>query len=113
MAIKLWGIPNCDTVKRARAELAAQGREVEFFDFKKTGVPADRLPAWARAVGWERLLNRKGTTWRQLPTEVQSAVSDATSALALMATQASVIKRPVIEWEDGRITVGWPQTLSP
>jgi arsenate reductase-like glutaredoxin family protein len=95
-------------VKRARAELAAQGREVEFMDFKKTGVPADRLPFWVAAAGWERLLNRKGTTWRQLPGEVQAAVNDADSALALMATQASVIKRPVIEWEDGRITVGWP-----
>jgi Spx/MgsR family transcriptional regulator len=113
MAIKLWGIPNCDTVKRARAELAAQGRVVDFLDFKKTGVPAERLPSWAQAVGWERLLNRKGTTWRQLPGEVQAAVNDAESALALMATQASVIKRPVIEWEDGRITVGWPQAISP
>jgi Spx/MgsR family transcriptional regulator len=112
MAIKLWGIPNCDTVKRARAELAAQGCEVAFFDFKKTGVPADRLPAWAQAVGWERLLNRKGTTWRQLSGETQAAVIDAASAMALMGVQASVIKRPVIEWEDGRITVGWPQALS-
>jgi Spx/MgsR family transcriptional regulator len=113
MAIKLWGIPNCDTVKRARAELAAQGREVEFFDFKKTGVPADRLPTWVAALGWERLLNRKGTTWRQLPTETQAAVTDATSACVLMRAQASVIKRPVIEWDDGRITVGWPQALVP
>jgi Spx/MgsR family transcriptional regulator len=112
-SVRLWGIPNCDTVKRARAELSAQGVAVEFMDFKKLGVPAERLPDWAAAVGWERLLNRQGNTWRKLAPETQSSVVDAASALRLMLAQASVIKRPVIEWAEGRITVGWPQTWAP
>jgi len=105
--ITLYGIPNCDTVKRARAWLQAQGRDVAFHDFKKAGVPADRLDAWAEAVGWERLVNRSGTTWRKLDDAVRAAVVDAASAKRLMRDQASVIKRPVVEWADGAITVGF------
>lgn len=105
--ITLYGIPNCDTVKRARAWLQAQGREVAFHDFKKAGVPADRLDAWARAVGWERLVNRSGTTWRKLDDAVRAAVVDAATAKQLMREQASVIKRPVVEWPDGAVTVGF------
>lgn len=110
--IRLWGIANCDTVKRARAELAAQGQSVEFMDFKKLGAPAERLALWEAALGWQRLLNRQGTTWRKLAPEVQAQVVDASSALELMARQPSLIKRPVIEWTDGRTTVGWPQRLT-
>jgi len=105
--ITLYGIPNCDTVKRARAWLQAQGRDVAFHDFKKAGVPADRLDAWAQAVGWERLVNRSGTTWRKLDDAVRAAVVDAASAKRLMRDQASVIKRPVVEWADGAITAGF------
>jgi Spx/MgsR family transcriptional regulator len=105
--MKLYGIPNCDTVKRARAWLAAQGHDAVFHDFKKAGVPPDRLDAWLAAVGWERLLNRKGTSWRQLDEAERAAVVDAPSASALMLQQPSVIKRPVVEWDDGRITVGF------
>jgi Spx/MgsR family transcriptional regulator len=105
--MKLYGIPNCDTVKRARAWLAAQGYDAVFHDFKKAGVPPDRLDAWLAAVGWERLLNRKGTSWRQLDEAERAAVVDAPSAGALMLRQPSVIKRPVVEWDDGRITVGF------
>ena len=103
----IYGIPNCDTVKRARAWLAEQGVAADFHDFKKIGVPVDHLPAWCDAVGWERLLNRQGTTWRKLPADTQAAVVDAASAQALMRLQPSVIKRPVVEWPDGRITVGF------
>ena len=103
----LYGIPNCDTVKRARDWLASQGVAYEFHDFKKQGVPAAHLAAWVQAAGWERVLNRKGTTWRKLPEAQQAAVVDAASAQALMREQASVIKRPVVEWDDGRITVGF------
>jgi len=105
--IRLYGIPNCDTVKRARAWLAAQGRPHEFHDFKKAGVPAERLDAWLAAAGWQRLVNRAGNTWRKLDAATQGAVVDAVSARALMLAQASVIKRPVVEWPDGRITVGF------
>ena len=103
----LYGIPNCDTVKRARDWLATRGVDHRFHDFRKQGVPADRLAAWVAAAGWERVLNRKGTTWRKLAEAQQASVVDAASAQALMREQASVIKRPVVEWDDGRITVGF------
>ncbi len=105
--MKLYGIPNCDTVKRARAWLAGQGMAASFHDFKKAGVPEDRLPAWLQAVGWEKLLNRQGTTWRKLSAAARAAVTDAASAAALMRAVPSVIKRPVVEWPDGGISVGF------
>ena len=107
MTVTLYGIPNCDTVKRARAWLAARGREVRFVDFKKAGVPADRLDAWVDAHGWERVLNRKGNTWRQLDEAQRASVVDAASAKGLMTAQPSTVKRPVVEWGDGAITVGF------
>lgn len=103
----LHGIPNCDTVKRARAWLAEHGVAHEFHDFKRQGVPADRLAAWVQALGWERLLNRQGTTWRKLDPVTQAAVADAGRAMALMQAQPSVIRRPVVQWPDGRVTVGF------
>jgi arsenate reductase (glutaredoxin) len=109
MAITLYGIPNCDTVRRARAWLADQGRDAAFHDFKKQGVPADALDAWIAALGWERLLNRQGTTWRRLDDATRDAVVDATSARALMLVQPSVIKRPVVDW-GGTWTVGFDPT---
>lgn len=105
--ITLYGIPNCDTVKKARAWLWERGAPVQFHDFKKQGVPAERLPAWMAAVGWEKLLNRQGTTWRKLDPAVQARAQDAASAAALMVEHASVIKRPVVEWGDGAVTVGF------
>ncbi len=92
----LYGIPNCDTVKKARAWLASQGVEVTFHDVKKQGVPEAALRAWVKALGWEALLNRKGTTWRKLEPARQAAVTDAASAIALMLEQPSVIRRPVL-----------------
>jgi len=103
----VYGIPNCDTVKRARAWLDERGSVYAFHDFKRAGVPGQRLDAWLEAAGWEALLNRKGTTWRKLDPAVQARVGDARSARALMLDQPSVIKRPVVEWDDGRITVGF------
>jgi len=109
--LKLYGIPNCDTVKKARAWLQGRedphARDAQFHDFKKLGVPADRLNAWVDALGWERLLNRNGSTWRKLDESVRAAVVDGHSAKALMLAQASVIKRPVVEWGDGTVTVGF------
>jgi Spx/MgsR family transcriptional regulator len=103
----LYGIPNCDTVKKARDWLAQHEVAYEFHDFKKQGVPAERLQAWVAAAGWERVLNRKGTTWRRLDAGRQAAVVDAASAEAVMRDEPSTIKRPVVEWDDGRITVGF------
>jgi len=104
--IILYGIPNCDTVKKARAWLTAQGLTYEFHDFKKAGVPADRLAVWESELGWEKLLNRKGTTWRKLDLPEQAGAVDAVSAQALMRAQPSLIKRPVVEW-GRRTTVGF------
>ena len=104
----VYGIPTCDSVKKARAGLSAAGRSFRFHDFKVDGLPADRLDAWIAAAGWERVLNRKGTTWRRLTDAQRDAVVDAASARAAMLAQPSLVKRPVIEWDDGRITVGLP-----
>ncbi len=105
----LYGIPNCDTVKRARAFLADRGVAFAFHDFKKQGVPADRLDAWMAAAGWERVLNRQGTTWRKLDESVRAAVHDAATARVVMLENPSVIKRPVVDW-GGAITVGFDET---
>lgn len=105
--VVLYGIPNCDTVKKARAWLAEQQVAVQFHDFKKQGVPADRLDHWLARAGWEKLLNRQGTTWRKLDAATQAAVTDAASARALMLAQSSVIKRPVVEWSAGEVSVGF------
>jgi Spx/MgsR family transcriptional regulator len=95
--IVLHGIPNCDTVKKARAWLDHHGIAYRFHDFKKQGIEADALARWAAQVGWEKLLNRQGTTWRKLEPAEQARVVDAPSAIALMQANTSVIKRPVIE----------------
>lgn len=106
--IVLHGIPNCDTVKRARAEFAASGVACRFHDFKKEGVPGgEALGEWLTQCGWERLVNRQGSTWRRLSEADKAAVVDEASAAALMRAQPSVIKRPVIRWGDGTVTVGW------
>lgn len=111
--LTVYGIPNCDSVKKARVWLSEHGLDYTFHDFKKQGVPEAELDRWMQACGWEAVLNRKGTTWRKLDAAVQAGVVDATSAKALMLTQASVIKRPVIAWPSGQTTVGfkpehWP-----
>ena len=106
--ILVYGISNCDSVKKARAWLTERALAHEFHDFKKLGVPGDRLAAWEREVGWEKLLNRQGTTWRKLDAAAQTGIRDAASAMALMQAQPSIIKRPVVEWspEEGSTTVG-------
>lgn len=110
----VYGIPNCDTVKKARAWLAAQGVEAAFHDYKKQGVPTERLEAWIQSAGWEALVNRQGTTWRKLDDAAKAAVVDAFSAQALMVAQPSVIKRPVIERNGELIAVGFsPEQLAP
>lgn len=109
----LYGIPNCDTVKKARAWLAEQGMAHEFHDFKKAGVSAEQLDRWMAAQGWEKVLNRKGTSWRKLDAATQAGVTDAASARAVMLAEPSAIKRPVVEWASGRITVGFDEASWP
>jgi arsenate reductase len=96
MKTTLYGIPNCDTVKKARDWLAAHGQDVAFHDFKKQGLERATVAAWLDRLDWEVLVNRKGTTWRKLSDERRAAVVDKASALELMLESPSVIKRPVL-----------------
>jgi arsenate reductase (glutaredoxin) len=107
MDLFVYGIPNCDSVKKGRAWLSEHGLDYHFHDFKKQGVPAAELDTWLAAVGWETLLNRKGTTWRKLDPAVQANVTDSQSARQVMLEHASTIKRPVIAWPSGRVTVAY------
>ena len=108
--VTVFGIPNCDTVKKARTWLTSQGIDYAFHDFKKLGVPEELLSGWVAAVSWEKLVNRKGTTWRKLDDATRLAVVDAVTATTLMLAHASVVKRPVVVWGDGRVTVGFDVT---
>ena len=94
----LYGITNCDTVKRARAWLDEHGVAYRFHDFKKEGVPEAELDQWRRAPGWEALVNRRGTTWRRLDAATRASVVDAASARAALLANPSLIKRPVVNW---------------
>jgi len=103
--VTLYGIKNCDTVKKARAWLDARGIAYDFHDYKSTGIDAPRLRAWIDEFGWERVLNRAGTTFRKLP-DGEKVGLDAGKAVALMLAQPSMIKRPILEL-DGRRLLGF------
>lgn len=114
MSLTLYGIPNCDTVKKARAWLDAQGLTYTFHDYKKSGVPAARLDRWCDEAGWEKVLNRAGTTFKKLPPEAKDGLVE-TAAKRLMIEQPSMIKRPIVEFPRG-LLVGfsadeWAATL--
>jgi len=96
MKIQLYGIPNCDTMKKARAWLESQRIDYEFHDYKKSGIERAKLESWIESVGWEVLLNRTGTTFRQLPDAARENLTEA-KAIKLMLEQPSMIKRPVLE----------------
>ena len=100
--ITLYGIPNCDTVKKARVWLDQRGVSYAFHDYKKAGIDETRLRGWAAQLGWETLLNRAGTTFRKLP-ETDKQDLDEDKAVALMLAQPSMIKRPVLDLGDRRI----------
>ncbi len=97
LPMKLYGIPNCDTVKKARFWLDEHGHPAEFHDYKKQGVPLEVLKKSASQLGWELLVNKKGPTWRKQPDEVKAGVVDEASALAFLQTTSSAIKRPLLE----------------
>ncbi len=107
MAVTLYGIPNCDTVKQARSWLAAAQIEVAFHDFKKAGLTSAIIAEWLQTVDWQLLVNKRGTTWRKLPPTEQLAVLDTASALQCMLKSPSVIKRPVLVLGSGEILVGY------
>jgi arsenate reductase (glutaredoxin) len=94
--ITIFGIRNCDTMKKAFAWLDGHGVRYEFHDYKASGIDAAKLKAWSKQVGWEVLLNTRGTTWRKLPPAQQADVDEA-KAIRLMAENPSLIKRPVVE----------------
>ena len=106
--MKLYGISNCNTVKNARTWLTENGIDIPFHDFKKQGISEELLKSWMKQIGWEKLVNRQGTTWRQLPDEAKAAVRDETSAIRLMLEKSSTIKRPVLEM-DGKIILGFDE----
>ena len=105
--LELYGIPNCDTVKKARAWLDGRGLGYAFHDYKKEGADPDRLAAWSDAAGWEALLNRRGTTFRGLGDADKADIGRA-KALRLMESHPSLIKRPVVE-HDGGLLVGFDE----
>ncbi|WP_457094815.1 ArsC family reductase [Microvirga sp. P5_D2] len=109
MSVTLYGIKNCDTMKKARAWLDAKGVTYAFHDYKASGIDRARLEGWARDVGWETLLNRAGTTFRKLPDAEKTGI-DERKALALMVDQPSMIKRPVLDLS-GRLVVGFKPEL--
>ena len=111
-SVILYGIPNCDTVKNARQWLSAHGRDYRFHDFKSARVPPAQLDLWLAILGWESVVNRKGQMWRKLDDAAKAAVVDAASSRALLLAQASIIKRPIVDWGGagtGPFTVGFKE----
>ncbi len=100
----VYAIPNCNTVKKALDWLKTNKVGYEFHDYKKKGITATQLTAWSKQIGWEALINKKGTTWKQLPKEFQETITNQKAAIALMMEKTSVIRRPLIE-EDGKVLV--------
>ena len=107
--LKVYGIKNCNTVKSALAWFNKNKIEFEFHDYKKLGIGADRLRVWCTQVGWESLVNKRGTTWRQLDVAVQNKVINEKSAISLMMEKTSVIKRPLIEHKGKLVLLGFDE----
>ena len=105
----IYGIPNCDTVKKAITWLKQHAIVYEFYDYKKKGISPGGLKNWSKQVGWETLLNKKGTTWRQLDAKIQSAITNERAAIKLLSENTSAIKRPLIEKDDTVVTVGFDE----
>ena len=110
MPLTIYGIKNCETMKKARAWLDKHGVAYEFHDYKTAGIEPERLQRWEKKVGWEKLLNRSGTTFRKLPDKDKSGL-DAGKAMALMQKQPSMIKRPVLDLGGGKLLVGFSPEL--
>jgi arsenate reductase len=106
MAITIYGIKNCDTMKKARAFLDKKGVVYDFHDYKTQGIERARLEGWAKKAGWETLLNKAGTTFRKLPDKEKEGLTEK-KAIALMLTQPSMIKRPVLELGGGKLLIGF------
>lgn len=105
----VYGIKNCNTVKNALDWLKKNKIEFEFHDYKAKGIDAAKLKNWSSQVGWEKLVNKKGTTWRQLDEKVQNKVTTEKTAIDLMQEKTSVIKRPLIELKNKVVTLGFDE----
>lgn len=108
--MKVYGIKNCDTVKKALTWLNANNIEYEFHDFKKLGVTQEKLGEWSGKLVWESLLNKRGTTWKKLDPEIQNQAQQKEFALALMQEKTSIIKRPVLEFKQS-LLIGFDEDL--
>lgn len=106
MPITIYGIKNCDTMKKARAWLDKAGVDYTFHDYKSAGIEKDKLEKWSKKAGWETLLNKAGTTFKKLPDKDKENLSEA-KAIKLMLAQPSMIKRPVLELGGGKLLVGF------
>ena len=106
MAATIYGIKNCDTMKKARAWLDQHGVAYDFHDYKTAGIERDRLERWSKKVGWETLLNRAGTTFKKLPDRDKQGLTEK-KAVVLMLAQPSMIKRPVLDLGGGKLLVGF------
>ena len=104
----VYGIKNCNTVKKALHWLEEHNIDHQFHDYKKLGITAEKIAEWQNKVSWELLINKRGTTWRKLPTEVQDRVTNAEAVKEVMITQTSLIKRPIIEMK-GHIIIGFDE----
>jgi len=105
--LEMYGIANCDSIRKARKWLKEQAIEYQFHDFKKEAVDPEKLDDWMQQAGWETLLNRRGTTWRKLPQKIRDSI-DESSARSVMLEQPSSIKRPVLV-QDGKVIVGFSE----
>ena len=106
----LYGIPNCNTVKKAQTWLKENGFEYEFHDFKKKGITEDKLKEWCSTFGWEKVLNKKGTTWKKVSIDEQAAITDRDTAVKFLIQHNSAIKRPVLEISGKAIQIGFDES---
>lgn len=105
--MKIYGIPNCNTVKKTLDWFRLHGIDFEFHDFKKLGITESKLEEWSEILGWEVLMNKRGTTWKLLPTELQNSITTKQAAFSLMKEKHSVIKRPIIETGFDSVLLGF------
>ncbi|MBU0751445.1 MAG: arsenate reductase [Gammaproteobacteria bacterium] len=108
--VRIYGIRNCESMKKAFAWCEEHGAAFEFHDYKKAGVPRDRLVLWCQTIGWKTLVNTRGTTWRKLTPEQQD-IQTQSKAVALMVEFPSLIKRPVVETDSGQLLVGFDPAM--
>jgi len=106
----VYGIPNCNTVKKALTWLDSHGFSHEFHDFKKKGIEREKLQEWCNVFGWEKVLNKKGTTWRKLDATVQAGVVDELTAIEVLLKNTSAIRRPVVELDGKAVLIGFEET---